>query len=123
MASILYKQWRRNGVEYMKLIEKYADELDSFEGSGEEFAALNCSRIEKEAKDILYQGLSKEQIYYLEYFKHMQEEDKKCTLGGMAWDDICWHIYGATEKDKCFTREELAETFPELLGHLVKKEG
>ena len=27
---------------------------------------------------------------YIEYFTHMQEEDKKIPLGGMAWDDICW---------------------------------
>ena len=26
---------------------------------------------------------------YIEYFTHMQEEDKKIPLGGMAWDDIC----------------------------------
>ena len=48
----------------------------------------------------------------------MQEEDKKIPLGGMAWDDICWWIYDATEKDKLFTRKELADMFPELLGYL-----
>ena len=36
----------------------------------------------------------------------------------MAWDDICWWIYDATEKDKLFTRKELADMFPELLGHI-----
>lgn len=51
----------------------------------------------------------------------MQTEDKKCMLGGMAWDDIGCHIYGATEKDKLFTRSELAEMFPALLGHLKEK--
>ena len=25
---------------------------------------------------------------YIEYFKYMQEEDQKCMLVGMAWDDI-----------------------------------
>lgn len=25
---------------------------------------------------------------YIEYFTHMQEEDQKYMLGGMAWDDI-----------------------------------
>lgn len=58
---------------------------------------------------------------YIEYFAHMQTEDKKCMLGGMAWEDIGWHIYGATEKDKLFTRNELAEMFPALLGHLKEK--
>lgn len=56
--------------------------------------------------------------WYIDYFRHMQTEDKKCPLGGMAWDDICWHIHAATEKDKLFTRNELAELFPDLLGHL-----
>ena len=27
---------------------------------------------------------------YIKFFAHMQEEDKKIPLGGMAWDDICW---------------------------------
>ena len=27
---------------------------------------------------------------YIEYFTHMQKENKKTPLGGMAWDDICW---------------------------------
>ena len=58
---------------------------------------------------------------YIEYFNHMQKEDKKCMLGGMAWDDIGWNIYGAVEKDKLFTRIELAEMFPALLGHLKEK--
>ena len=55
---------------------------------------------------------------YINYFPHMQEEDKKIPLGGMASDDICWWIYDATEKDKLFTRKELADMFPELLGHI-----
>ena len=43
---------------------------------------------------------------------------KKIPLGGMAWDDICWWIHDATEKDKLFTRNELADMFPDLLGHI-----
>ena len=39
-------------------------------------------------------------------------------VGGMAWDDICWWIRDATEKDKLFTRNELADMFPDLLGHI-----
>ena len=58
---------------------------------------------------------------YIEYFTHMQEEDKKIPLGGMAWDDICWWIYDATEKDKLFTRNELADMFPDLLEHIRDK--
>ena len=56
---------------------------------------------------------------YIDYFTQMQEEHIKRPLGGMAWDDINWWIYNATLKDKCFTREELAEMFPILLEHLV----
>ena len=55
---------------------------------------------------------------YIKYFTHMQDEDKKIPLGGMAWDDVCWWIYAATEKDKLFTRNELADMFPDLLGHI-----
>lgn len=55
---------------------------------------------------------------YIKYFTDMEEENKKCILGGMAWDDICWHIYDAVEEDKLFTRNELADMFPHLLGHI-----
>ena len=58
---------------------------------------------------------------YINYFSHMQEEDNKSPLGPMACDDIVWHIYDATEKDKLFTLEELADMFPDLLGYLKKK--
>ena len=55
---------------------------------------------------------------YIEYFTHMQKENKKTPLSRMAWDDICWWIYDATEKDKVYTRKELADMFPDLLGHI-----
>lgn len=55
---------------------------------------------------------------YIEYFEHMQAEDKKNPLNGMAWDDICWWIYNAIEKDKLFTRNELSNMFPDLLGYI-----
>ena len=55
---------------------------------------------------------------YIRYFAHMQEEDNKSLLGGMAWDDIVWHIYYATEKYQLFTKNELADMFPDLLGHI-----
>lgn len=42
----------------------------------------------------------------------------KCVLGCMAWDDISWHIHGALDEDKCFTRNELEDIFPKLLGHI-----
>ena len=50
----------------------------------------------------------------------MQDENQKCMLGGMAWDDIGWHVYLAVDKDKCFTRNELADMFPKLLGHISR---
>ena len=49
---------------------------------------------------------------YIEYFNHMQTEDKKCMLGGMAWDDIGWHIYGATEKDKIVYKKWVSRNVP-----------
>lgn len=52
----------------------------------------------------------------------MQEEDKKCMLGGMAWDDIGWHLYQAIDEDKLFTKQELADMFPDLLGFLRKSD-
>lgn len=55
---------------------------------------------------------------YVKYFTHMQEEHKKIPLGGMAWDDVAWWIYNATTKDKLFTRNELADMFPDLLEHI-----
>ena len=55
---------------------------------------------------------------YIDYFQHMEEEHKKIPLGGMAWDDVAWWVYGATETDKLFTRNELADMFPSLLGHI-----
>lgn len=55
---------------------------------------------------------------YIDFFTHMQEEDKKSMLGGMAWDGISWWIYNAVETDKLFTKEELADMFPYLLGFL-----
>lgn len=58
---------------------------------------------------------SKKQVY-IKYFTHMQEEDKKIPLGGIAWDDICWWIHDAVEKDKLFTRNKLANMFPDFIG-------
>ena len=53
---------------------------------------------------------------YIKYFKHMEEEEKKSMLGGMAWDDVNYFLYCATKKDKVFTLKELKEMFPSLLG-------
>lgn len=55
---------------------------------------------------------------YIEYFSHMQNEDQKCMLGGMGWDDIGWHIHGTVDEDKCLTKNELADMFPNFLGHI-----
>ncbi len=55
---------------------------------------------------------------YIKYFTRIQDEDQKCTLGGMAWDNIGWHIHGAVDEDKVFTRNELADMFPKLLEHI-----
>ncbi len=55
---------------------------------------------------------------YIKYFTHMQDEDQKCMLVGMAWNDIGWHIHGAVDEDTVFTTNELADMFPKLLGHI-----
>jgi len=55
---------------------------------------------------------------YIDYFRHMQEEDKRTPLGGIAWDDVAWWSYNAIERDNLFTRDELADIFPDLLGYL-----
>ena len=52
---------------------------------------------------------------YIDYFRHMEDEHIKSTLGGMAWDEVGWWIYYATEKYKVFTKKELEEMFPILL--------
>lgn len=36
----------------------------------------------------------------------------------MAWDDIVWHIHDAVDEKKLFTKNELADMFPDLLGHI-----
>lgn len=62
--------------------------------------------------------MKKSKEEYIKYFTHMQDEDEKCMLGGMAWDDIDWWIHNAIDEDKVFTRNELADMFPKLLGHI-----
>lgn len=57
----------------------------------------------------------KKELY--EYFSYMQQEDNKSLLGGMAWDDIAWHIKYA--EDNGISRTQLGFDFPELLGHLI----
>ena len=53
---------------------------------------------------------------YLDFFQHMEKEDKKCILGGQAWDEINWWVYYAIDKDQFFTLKELKEKFPYLLN-------
>ena len=39
---------------------------------------------------------------YIHYFNHMEEENKRISLGGMAWDDIAYMIHNAIYVDKIF---------------------
>ena len=57
----------------------------------------------------------KKELY--EYFSYMQQEDNKSLLGGMAWDDIAWHIKYA--EDNGILRTQLGFDFPKLLGYLI----
>lgn len=74
--------------------------------------------MELAAKNVLYKSVMnmKTKHDYINYFEHMEEEDKKCPLGGMAWDDIVWWVHNAVEVDKLFTVDELKEMFPYLFG-------
>lgn len=55
-------------------------------------------------------------LEYYAYFAHMEAEDKKEPLGGMAWDDISYFVYSAVNVDKVYTEEELKQHFPYLFG-------
>lgn len=56
---------------------------------------------------------------FIQYFTHMQEEHRKNPSEEIAWNDISWWIYYAI-KDGGFTRNELADMFPDLLGYIRK---
>lgn len=56
---------------------------------------------------------------FVKYFTNMQEEHRKAPFGEMVWGDISWWIYYAI-KDEYFTRNELADMFPDLLGYIRK---
>ena len=58
---------------------------------------------------------------YINFFTRMQEENKEIPLSEMAWSDISWWLYNGIEEDKLFTKEELADMFPDLLGYLNNK--
>ncbi len=49
---------------------------------------------------------------YINYFNHMEKENKRISLGGIAWDDIAYMVYDAIYVDKVFTEEEFSKLFP-----------
>lgn len=57
----------------------------------------------------------KQKDEYLKFFRHMEDEHKKETLNGMAYDEVDWWIHDAVEVDKLFTLEELHGLFPTLI--------
>ena len=60
---------------------------------------------------------------YLEYFRHMEDQEvHHGPLGGMAWDDVSWFVYDAVYADRLFALAELKELFPRLLGHFTEFE-
>jgi len=61
-----------------------------------------------------------ERQWYIDYFNHMEEEDKKCPLGGMAWDDLSYHADQAIKKN-LFTIKELKTKWPHLWGWLAEE--
>jgi hypothetical protein len=42
--------------------------------------------------------MSTDKQWYIDYFNHMEEEDKKIPLGGMAWDDLSYHADTSIKK-------------------------
>ena len=56
--------------------------------------------------------------FYIDYFQHMEDEDKKDLLGGMALDDVSWHFNDAIENG-VFNKFDLAFMFPRLFGNLM----
>ena len=65
--------------------------------------------------------MSEDKQQYIDYFNHMEEEDKKIPLGGMAWDDLAYHADTAIGKGY-FTKKDLKEQWPHLWGWLNEKE-
>lgn len=82
-----------------------------------ELGLVECTQ-KLAASALAYIKHLKKKNEYLEYFLDRQSKDNESMLGPMAWDDIAWWIYNATEVDKIFTIKELKERFPQLLGHL-----
>lgn len=53
--------------------------------------------------------------WYINYFTHMEKEHLRIPLGGMAWDDVCYHA-NATIQYNIFTQQELEERWPKLFS-------
>ena len=51
----------------------------------------------------------------------MEEEDRKCMLGGMAWDELSYSDDMAI-KEGHFNIKELKEQWPHLWGWLKEEE-
>ena len=63
---------------------------------------------------------TRDRKWYINYFNHMEEEDKKLPLGGMAWDDLSYHADMSIKKG-IFTIKELKEKWPCLWGWLKEE--
>ena len=55
---------------------------------------------------------------YINFLNHMKDDYKKIKISFINIYIFFWLINDATEKDKLFTRNELADMFPDLLGHI-----
>ena len=58
--------------------------------------------------------------FYIDYFNHMEEENKKFPLGGMAWQDLSYHA-DTSIKEGIFTIKELKEKWPHLWDWLKEE--
>ena len=58
--------------------------------------------------------------WYIDYFNHMEEENQKRLLDGMAWDDLSYHADRAIGKG-LFTIKDLKEQWPNLWGWLEEE--
>lgn len=54
--------------------------------------------------------------FYINYFKNMEEKFIEKQLTDKQWIGIVMSMHNAIFEEKLFTREELAELFPQLLA-------
>ena len=52
-----------------------------------------------------------------EVLEHLNDEESKGMLGGMAWDEVAWY-YSYMTNGHGFTKEQMKNMYPHLFGHI-----